>query len=246
MIIVGGGRVGSVFARSGVRVIHRDQIVPAEAPIVLCTQAGHLDAVLGTWIPASSHADVVFVQNGAIQETLARWNVPDATQGILWFAAPGGGEWSTNRASFFSGKHAEAMVELCRGLGIPAEAISAHRWRAEWAEKMLWNAIFGLLGERDGGTVGDAAEREGEVAAMVAELSTAFDVTLDIDAVTGRLLAYSRAISGFSARLRDVDFRNGWILDQARRKGISTPVHDAAVRALGRAEIESRLCVSGG
>lgn len=242
MVIVGAGRVGSVFVRAGVSVVHRSEVVPVDAPIVLCSQVTHVDDALGRWISPACHSDVVFVQNGAIQPVLARWNIRDATQGILWFAAPGGGEWSTNRASLFRGKHAEAMVSLCDVLGIPAATVESDvAWRAEWAEKMLWNAIFGLLGERDGGTVGQAAQREVEVAALVTEWAPAFGVTLDFPWIVERLLAYSRAISGFSARLRDIEFRNGWIIDQARQKGVSTPLHDEAVRSLGRPELAARL-----
>lgn len=234
MIVVGGGRVGSVFARGGATVVRRGQPIPdAREPIVVCTRADDLAGVI-TATPVEAREQLCFVQNGVIAPLLHRFGLEANTQGLLWFAATGGGEVRTGRPSLFRGPHAPELVAQLAGLGVPAR-VCEEGWEAQVAEKLLWLCIFGLLGDRWDETVGRSAHRGAEVRALVHELAPIFDLELDLDGITERLCAYSASIPDFRAALREPRWRNGWLIQKARAREIPTPWHDAAMRALGQA-----------
>jgi hypothetical protein len=224
--------VGSVFARCardaglGVTVVGHAGAIPP-GPAVVCTRADDLEDVIAR---AASPRDLVFVQNGAIGDVLARHGLADATQGVLYFAATArDGRAEPGGDSLFAGTWAEDVVAVLRAGGVPARVLARDEFVREAAIKLGWNCVFGLLGDTFGETVGESAGRP-EVAALCEELAPVLGV--DARLLHARLVAYSRSIPTFRAGVKELRWRNGWIAEQARSRRLSVPLHDRLLSAV--------------
>lgn len=229
MVVVGAGRVGHVLARAGGRLVRRGEPLPEGAPIVVCTRNDDVAAVIAA-TPPERRADLCFVQNGVLAPVLAAAGLGDATQGVLWFAAVDrSGHADPGPPSLFHGRHAASLVGALRSLGLPAEVLTdAEALRRAIHHKLLWNVVYGLLGERWRCPVG--AVPEAQVRALVAELAPVLGVPADPEPH----LAYAASIAGFPASLKEWDWRNGWVRERARQLGFATPQHDALLAEVGR------------
>lgn len=240
--LVGQGRVGAALTRCVAAMGGEPCIVgrhgpwsgwPA-GPAVLCTRNDDLDVVLPK-IPETHRGDLVFVQNGFLEPVLARHAVPSPTLGLLYFAATrrpgeqdvvviGGGP------SFFHGPHATTMVALLHAGGLEAVALADEQaFRAEVGVKVLWNSVFGLLGQMTGQPVG-ALIHHPALPALVTELVPVLNAHLHAplltpEVVLPRLIAYATTIAHFPASLRDLPWRNGWFQKTAENADIHTPLH---------------------
>ncbi len=229
MVIVGSGRVGRVLARDGGVLVGRGEPIPSGAPIVVCTRNDDVEGVIAA-TPAPARGDLVFIQNGVLAPILARWGLLEATQGVLWFAAADrSGRAEPGPPSLFWGRHAEALVATLHRLGLPAEVLPGpEALRQAIHHKLLWNVVYGLLGERYGVPVGRVPEAE--VRALVAELAPVLDVPAD----PAPHLAYAASIPDFPASLKEWSWRNGYVRERARARGLATPRHDALLAEVGR------------
>lgn len=237
MIVLGQGRVGgALVARArqrGVEVqpVGREGSVPDTGPILVCTRADDLDAVVARVAP-ERRADLVFVQNGMLRTWLAERGVTGATRGLLFLAVPArGAPLSPGGPSPFCGQHAAAVVAWLTALDVPAREVAPAAFAVIEAEKLLWNTVYGLLSEVLGVTVGEVADAHGaEAAALAAELTPllvpALGVPLDPAALAAGMAAYSRSIAGWRGAVKEWRWRNGWFVAAAERAGVATPVHD--------------------
>lgn len=226
MIIVGAGRVGHVLARTGARLVRRGEPIPEGAPIVVCTRNDDVDAVIAM-TPAACRPDLVFVQNGVLAPLLARWGLGGATRGALYFAAADrSGAAVAGPPSLFGGPHAATLVSALTSLGLPAA--ETPDIDAAIAEKLLWNVVYGLLGELHGTPVGGVPEAAAR--ALIAEL----EPVLGVHGTADRLVAYAASIPDFPASVKEFDWRNGWVRAEARARGLPTPLHELALAAIGR------------
>ncbi len=253
LVIVGPGRVGSAFVRAAAAAGSVAQVVgrsgplaPLEAPhpgvpIVVCTRADDLAAVIDATAPAN-RADLVFVQNGMVLPLLASYGLAENTQGLVYFAATSReGPVEAGAPSLFRGKHAAALVALLAADGIPARAVTD---RADFAReigvKLAWNVIFGLLGERHAETVGETVRRRRpEIEALAVEiapvLARGLDTTIPVGPMVESLVAYSQRIPTFRASVKELPWRNGWIAQAARAWGLETPLHARLLGETGHA-----------
>lgn len=239
--VVGLGRVGTALV-TGVQAAGGDCVAVgrdggwerlagrAGVPLVVATRNDDLPAVLAM-VPADRRGDVVLVQNGMLRSYLAEAGWDDVTRGILFFAVDKrGAEPIPGGTSPFWGPRAAAVAEVFRGIGLPAAEVDAQAFAAVELEKVLWNTLFGLLGEALAVGVGVVAERP-ELAELVAELSplgeAALGVTVDRAAMTERMRAYARTIPEYKATVKEWRWRSGWFVDAAARAGISLPLHEA-------------------
>ncbi len=229
MIIVGAGRVGTVFARGGGQLVRRGEPIPVGAPIVVCTRNDDVNDVI-TATPAACKEDLCFVQNGVLAPVLARQGLGGATQGVLWFAAADrSGRADPGPPSLFFGRHAGALVGVLQGLGLPAAVLpNAEALREAIHHKLLWNVVYGLLGERWKRPVGELPEAA--VRGLVAELAPVLGVSADAEPH----LAYAASIATFPASLKEWEWRNGWVRERARAMGLPTPLHEALLAEVGR------------
>lgn len=246
--IVGPGRVGGALAAwaqaAGVdhHIFGRDDdltvLNEGAGPIVVCTRNDDVANVLDRCPRA---ADMVYVQNGALLPWLRARGAWPATHGVLYFAVATRGEAAApGGASLFFGPHAHAIVYLLQRAGIPSRVLPDEQALLDAiATKLLWAAIFGLLGDLNRETVLASVARRGEVAQLVQELVPVCDrglgSRLDADAVLEALLSYSRQVGSWRASVKEWPWRNGWIEATARAHALPTPGHDARVEGWRRA-----------
>ncbi|MFO0579163.1 MAG: ketopantoate reductase C-terminal domain-containing protein [Polyangia bacterium] len=248
-VVIGAGRIGgALHARSGWPLIGRpehpghpvqgdDTAVleqPPGAPILICVRNDDLDAVLRR-VPEARRPDLVFIQNGMLEDFLAERGLADATRGLLFLSvASRGAPIEVGGTSPFTGPHAEHMARLFQGIDLAAEAIDRARFTAVMLEKLLWNCVFGLLCQVHGcdvGTVLDeyAGEHSGELETLVAELAAVGRAALGVQVgdaeLVERLGAYSRSIPRVRAAVREWRWRNGWFVRTAARLGLPLPLH---------------------
>jgi ketopantoate reductase len=257
IVIVGPGRVGSAFVRAAAAagipadVVRRGSTGPLATPhpgvpIVVCARADDLDGVIRATAP-ENRADLVFVQNGMLLPLLRAHGLADATQGLVYFAATSReGPVEPGAPSLFWGPHAAAVVGMLAAGGIPAREVPDRaEFSREIAIKLAWNAIFGLLGERYGETVGETlTHRRPLVDALAAELAPVLTAALrvddpgtsvPVDLLVDRLVAYSSRIPTFRAAVKELPWRNGFLVAAARAQGAATPLHDRLLGETGHA-----------
>jgi ketopantoate reductase len=207
-------------------------------PIVVAVRNDDLDAVLER-VPERRRPDLVFVQNGMLRPWLAEHGLSGATRGLLFIAvAKRGDPIQAGAASPFCGPRAAAVVATLTAHGVPAELVSAERFKAIELEKLIWNCAFGLCCEAFGATVGEVVEqRADELRAVVAELLAVGErllgVELELDPLVERLSAYSRSIADFRGAVREWRWRNGAFVDAAEQLGMTMPMHARLLRATG-------------
>ena len=189
-------------------------------------------------VPASRRADLVFAQNGMLRPWLEAEDLGQATRGLLFMAVPQrGAPIEPGSDSPFHGPRAAAVVAGFRAADLPAREVDAAQFAAIELEKLIWNSAFGLLCQAHDERVGEVVDRHpAELRELVAELArvgrAALGVDLELDPLVDRLAAYSRTIADYRGAVREWRWRNGWFVDEARARGVATPVHD---RLLDRA-----------
>ena len=202
----------------------------AGAPIVVCTRNDDLDPVLGRVHP-SRHRDLVFVQNGTIRHWLDGHGLSQNGRGVLWVAVthvgappvPGG-------PSVFTGPWAETIAGMMDAHGVDARAVDAVEFAREEAVKLVWICATGVLGSATGHGVGglDAHHRT-DLEALVRELHPVMQaspgIDVDADALVARVMAYSKRIPHFPARMKEWAWRNGAVVRTAEQAGIPIPLH---------------------
>lgn len=247
LIVIGAGRVGgALHARDPERFAlvdreHNWELLdgPAGSPVILAVRNDDLPAVLER-VPDARREDLVFVQNGMLRPWLAEQGLAGATRGLLFFAVPSrGAAIEPGAASPFCGPRAPAVVAAFLSCGLRAELVDAQAFKAVELEKLIWNCAFGLLCEVEEAEVGTIVEEHGaRLRELVAELlavgEPALGVELDLDALVERLASYSRSIPSYRGAVKEWRWRNGWFVDEARARGLATPVHDRLLAAVGR------------
>lgn len=212
---------------------------PLGTPICLCVRNDDLTAVLAR-VPARRHADLVFLQNGMLRPWLGEQRLSMATRGLLFFAVPRRGDRAQPGApSPLCGPHAARVARWLQRLGLAAEAVDATSFAAVELEKLMWNCVFGLLCEVHGCDVGTVctvhhAELEALVAELLAVAKAEFGAIWPADELTRRLVQYSLAIRSYRGEVKEWRWRNGWFVQEAARRGIATPLHDALLHKAGR------------
>jgi hypothetical protein len=241
--VVGAGRIGTALhgmavaqGGAGAWVRRGDPLPSAPGPVVVCTRNDDLPGVVAA---APDPSALVFVQNGAVLPWLRDRGLGENTQGLLYFAVPHvGAPPDPGAPSLFFGPHAPAVVSLLTAAGLPARVLpSAQELANEVAVKLLWAAVFGLLGDLHRETVLASAARREEVAALVAELvpvcAVGLGSTVSAGEGTARVLAYSLALGSWRASVKEWPWRNGWLVRTAAEAGLALPNHAAACARLG-------------
>jgi len=241
--VVGAGRMGTaihgIAAARGVagRLVRRGETLPSEpGPVVVCVRNDDLAGIVAA---APRTEALVFVQNGALLPWLRERGLGENTQGLLYFAVPTvGAAPDAGAPSLFWGLYAAELVALLNDSGIPARELASPAELAdEVVVKLLWAAVFGLLGDLHRETVLATTARREEVGALVAELlpvaHTGLGASIPAGEVTARILAYSANLGSWRASVKEWSWRNGWLVELAAERGRSLPLHAAACARLG-------------
>jgi ketopantoate reductase len=233
--VIGGGRIGSFFADVlSASLITRDSgVLMREGPIILCVRNADLESVIKS-IPPKRQNDLVFIQNGMIHPLLSRLGVHDSTCGILYFAIETRGAPPVDGgSSVFTGLHSDWMVAGLKVAGVQARSVSKQEYLTEMAIKLIWNSIFGLLGEVYQKNVGQIVEAHAlEIKELSKELSEIiareFQLALPED-LSERLISYAKKVNFYKTRATEWEYRNGWFLSIKK-----SPLHAALSRQIGK------------
>lgn len=211
--------------------------MPNGDPVLLAVRNDDLRGIIAA-VPVHRRHDLVFLQNGAIRELLTEHGLGGASRGLLYvLAASRDADLVVGGRSVFGGPHGAEVARWFGSLGVSSESTDPARFALFELEKLLWLAIMGPLCESFSMSVGDvAADHREDIAALVRELAPVLRATWGVDPdhewLVGRIVAYSSAIAGYRASVKEWPWRNGWLQQHARRLKMPTERHDALLTAL--------------
>jgi ketopantoate reductase len=233
--VVGGGRIGSFFAEiTKASVVTRSQSsmkntlqsslgppgnsLQVSGPILVCVRNDDLDGVISA-VPLARRKDLVFIQNGMIDTLLEKWCLEECTRGILYFAIEAKGVPPVDGGgTVFFGDYGPWLVSILKSANMMAAVVSREEFNQEMGRKLIWNSVFGILGEVYKVNVEETLVlHSSEIHSLVEELQSVFQkatgVSLGADLVE-RLVTYAKKVSHYQARASEWNWRNGWFLDK--------------------------------
>ena len=146
--IIGSGRIGSLVAETGdCTVLGRDDAIdPGKGgePIIICTRNDALAGIVGK-CPENRRPDLVFLQNGYLDNFLDTYGLTDNTQVLLYLsvpklgAEPVDGVTSVNPEGLTAatGVHAKAFADRLAKLNMKCKVVSADDYRPSMFEKLM-------------------------------------------------------------------------------------------------------------
>jgi len=236
-----GRRLGGALTAAGIEVVPvtrdtgwKEAVTDPEEVLVVCAREEALPEVVGR-LQGVSPQRLVFVQNGWIRPLLAE--LPGYSRGLIWFTSKG--EFFTVlRSSIFSGTKAEFLAEALGRGGVPATAVGENAFAAAEAEKMGFNCVVGLPLAVHRVSLGEYLDRHRDEAKMV--FGEAAAVTSRAVGTTrsarwwGDFLKATVPIAWVRASLpKALQYRNGAVVRLAREFGLSAPVNQRLLDAVG-------------
>ncbi|KAJ8774250.1 hypothetical protein K2173_009681 [Erythroxylum novogranatense] len=253
-VIVGGGRVGRALQEMGSGqdlLVKRGESVPFdfEGPILVCTRNDDLEAVLEA-TPKHRWNDLVFFQNGMLEPWFQSKGLGDADQVLAYFAIsklgepPTDGKTDTNPEGLTAayGKWASAIATRLQAGSLSCKVLDKEAFQKQMLEKLIWIAVFMLVGARHPGATVGVVEKEyrSEVSSLIAELAAAASAEKRLvfdDGIEERLCAYARSVAHFPTAVKEFKWRNGWFYSISEKaiaegKPDPCPLHTAWLREL--------------
>lgn len=254
VIIGAGGRIGNLIALAGKDrdwdgfegddvYLKRGEAIPdGKGPIYICTRASELDGIISA-CPEHRREDLVFMQNGYLENLLRKFGLDKNTQGNLFVGVPRVGakpidgvipsfqEGLTN----VTGKWAMAFQSRLHRNNLRCRLSFDRDFRRAQLEKLIWICAFNLVGAVHGNiTMGEVATKHtSEVNQMVNEMSQMCRFTLTVgmgNNIEDRLTEYALQVKDFPTALKEFEWRNGFFQKWstlATSKGLrdQTPLH---------------------
>ena len=145
--IIGGGRIGSLLAKGGeCTVLGRGDSVDADGsgPILIATRNDALDGIVEA-CPENRRKDLVFLQNGYLDEFLESNGLLDNTQALLYLSVPSLGADPVDGVTAVNpegltaatGEHAQTFADLLAALDLKCNVVSAKEYRPAMFEKLM-------------------------------------------------------------------------------------------------------------
>ena len=146
--IIGNGRIGSLLAEAGnCRVLGRnDQIDPQQVgqPIFIATRNEALDAIVEN-CPSSRRNDLVFLQNGYLDDFLSSKGLLNNTQVLLYLSVPSKGatpidgitSYNPEGLTMATGIHAAAFSQQLEALHMKCHVVEPSVYRPAMFEKLM-------------------------------------------------------------------------------------------------------------
>jgi hypothetical protein len=146
--IVGGGRIGSLLSEAGrSRLLGRsDAIDPASEgkPILIATRNDALANIVDN-CPENRRKDLVFLQNGYLDNFLVEKGLMDNTQVLLYLSVPAKGvppidgvtKVNPEGLTTATGIHAQAFADRLATLNMKCNVVSEKEYRPVMFEKLM-------------------------------------------------------------------------------------------------------------
>lgn len=240
--IVGNGRIGGALSKAGnCVVLGRGDPIDAdgEGPILLATRNDALDAIVDD-CPEHRRKDLVFLQNGYLDDFLERKGLSDNTQVLLYLSVPAKGVPPTDGVTVFNpegltastGEWAQAFADRLAAIDLKCNVVSSQDYRPAMFEKLMWISTYMLVGAaNDCATVGDAGKDHGEtVERIVTELVAAVSAREGIVFPVGtmdRLKSYTDVVADFPCGVKEFEWRNQYFWDLGDD---AVPIHNGLLR----------------
>jgi hypothetical protein len=240
--IVGGGRIGGTLAKAGNCIVlgRDDKIdVDGEGPILIATRNDALDGIVDK-CPENRRKDLVFMQNGYLDDFLASKGLLDNTQVLLYLSVaskdsePVDGVTSVMPQGMTAamGEWAQAFADRLDCLDLKCNVVDKAEYRAAMFEKLMWISTYMLVGAAKGcSTVGEAGSEHGDVVEQVInELVAAVSAKEGIsfpDGTLDRLKAYTDVVADFPCAVKEFEWRNKYFWDLGDE---AVPTHNALLK----------------
>lgn len=148
--IVGKGRIGSLLSQgekeSSSLVLGRGDAIPSDGtgPIILCTRNDALEGIIDS-CPENRRKDLVFVQNGYLDDFLREKGLLDNTQALLYVsvtakgAEPIDGVTAVNPEGLtaVTGLHSSTFAKRLNDLGLKCRVLTPEEYRPAMFEKLM-------------------------------------------------------------------------------------------------------------
>jgi len=145
--IIGAGRIGSLLAEAGeCSVLGRDDAIDpdADGPILIATRNDALDGIIEK-CPESRRKDLVFLQNGYLDDFLESKGLLDNTQCLLYLSVtakgvnPVDGITAVNPEGLTAatGLHAQALADRLAALNLKCNVVTPEQYRPAMFEKLM-------------------------------------------------------------------------------------------------------------
>lgn len=221
--VIGGGRIGSLLVEGGESLLlNRGDSIPADGtgPIIIATRNDALDGIVDS-CPESRRKDLVFLQNGYLDDFLKSKNLQDNTQVLLYLSVtakgvdPVDGITSVNPEGLTAatGVHAEAFAARLSEIGLKCNVVSADDYRPAMFEKLIWISTYMLVGAAKGSkSVGEAGSEHKDLVnkvinELIAAVSAKEGITFQPGAIE-RLAAYTDVVADFPCGVKEFEWRN--------------------------------------
>jgi hypothetical protein len=155
--IIGNGRIGSLLAQTGnCKVLSRnDSIDPKNVgqPIYIATRNDALETIVNN-CPIERKSDLVFLQNGYLDEFLSSKNILDNTQVLLYLSVPTKGatpvdgitSYNPDGLTTATGIHANAFAERLQALNMKCNIVDSSIYRPAMFEKLMYVTVIAVRG----------------------------------------------------------------------------------------------------
>ncbi|CAB9531684.1 expressed unknown protein [Seminavis robusta] len=239
--VIGKGRIGSLFAGEGATYVGRDDPINPEGngPILVATRNDALDGIVEK-CPANRRKDLVFMQNGYLDNFLESKGLMDNTQVLLYLSVPSlgvdavDGITSVNPEGLTAatGIHAEDFAKRLAALNLKCNVVTPEQYRPAMFEKLIWISTYMLVGTaKECKSVGEAGAEHGElVEKVVNELLAAVSAKEGITFAAGsmaRLAAYTDVVADFPCGVKEFEWRNRYFYNLG---DAACPTHNALLR----------------
>jgi len=150
--VIGGGRIGSLLVQGGESVLlKRGDRVPEDGagPIFVATRNDSLESIVES-CPLKRRKDLVFLQNGYLDDFLSSKGLKDNTQVLLYLSVPALGAEPVDGVTALNpegltaatGEHAEAFATRLAALGLKCNVVSMEEYRPAMFEKLMSVSFF--------------------------------------------------------------------------------------------------------
>lgn len=249
--IVGSGRIGGTLAEAGNCVVlgRDDSVDPnGEGPILIATRNDALDGIVDK-CPENRRKDLVFMQNGYLDEFLKSKGLMENTQVLLYLSVTAKGAAAVDGVTTVNpegltaatGVHARAFADRLAALNLKCNVVTPKDYRPAMFEKLMWISTYMLVGAAKGcKSVGEAGSQHGDlVEKIVNELVAAVSAKEGISFPEGtmaRLAAYTDVVADFPCGVKEFEWRNKYFYDLGDD---AVPTHNALLKECAAAGLLS-------